>query len=217
MGQASLENALKDFGAVPRTAPAHSLFDEMPEQTDFPAFAEMESPAEELPDVDMIVAAAVGEAEAALAERLGAEHQAELEAERERHIAEIAELEARLSGEAGAVIAQRIQDMEERVAELSTSVVARILGVALTEDLRRRSVEKLSQIVADALHDGEGVRIRVRGAQSLYDALCEALPAHAANLDFTEAPGIDLWVTIDDSAFETRLSEWSSMIGEVLS
>jgi hypothetical protein len=44
-----------------------------------------------------------------------------------------------------------------------------------------------------------------------------SLGSRAANLDFIEAPGFDLMVTIDEAVFETRMAEWSVTLSEVLS
>jgi len=61
------------------------------------------------------------------------------------------------------------------------------------------------------------VRIGVRGPLSLFEPLSAALGSRAANLDFTEASGFDLTVTIDETVFETRIAEWSASLSEVLS
>src|SRR5438445_818949 len=62
----------------------------------------------------------------------------------------------------------------------------------------------------------EAERIGVRGPLSLFEPLKAALGDRAANLDFTEAPGFDLTVTIDETVFETRIAEWSASLSEVL-
>ena len=60
-------------------------------------------------------------------------------------------------------------------------------------------------------------RIGVRGPLSLFEPLKAALGSRAANLDFAEAPGFDLTVSIDETVFETRIAEWSASLSEVLS
>ena len=61
------------------------------------------------------------------------------------------------------------------------------------------------------------MRIAVRGPLSLFETLKASLGPRAANLDFIEAPGFDLTVTIDEAVFETRMAEWSATLSEVLS
>lgn len=226
MDQAALADALKDFGA-PHVSDTAGDFTHDPlagMMGDFPPFAadagegvDFVMPPPPAPDIDAIVAEAVAAAREEQAKQLGEEHEADRQAERDRHQEEVDALQQQLSVQASAIIAERLQEMEDKVVELTTTVTARILGIALTQDLRKRSIEKLSELITEAIRDSETVRIRVRGTQSLYEALRAALPAHADHLDYTESPGFDLWITIDESAYETRLSEWSAMISEVLS
>lgn len=221
MPSLALANALKDFGARP-SASVDSLIAPMgfPELPELPDLAEPEQPDFPLPepiDTDALIAEAVEKAESALRERLTAEHDAALKAERERHARDITELQAQLADEASAKIATAIADMEHKVVELTSAVAARILSSVMTDDLSRRSLDRLAEFIREALTDDEALRIRVRGSQSLYDALKTKLPAYAEQFDFAETPSFDLSVTIDDSVFETRLAEWSAVLAEVLS
>lgn len=218
MAAPALAQVLKDFGVRPRAAA--DAFAPPPDfeqpAMELPSFAEMPA-LEPLVDTDALVAEAVAQAEAALAERLEQEHAQALQAERERHAEELAELQSQFAEEAGARILASFEDMEARLVELTSAVTARILGVILTDDIRDRSIERLAGIIAQALRDDEAVRIRVRGSQSLYEALKARLPGYADQLDFAESANFDLSVTIDDSVFETRLAEWSSALAEALS
>ncbi|RWF15243.1 MAG: hypothetical protein EOS44_34410, partial [Mesorhizobium sp.] len=120
-------------------------------------------------------------------------------------------------GDLGAAVATRIDAMEQRVAELAGATVARIIGGLLSDDLQERSLQALSRAIAAAVADNEAVRIGIRGPLSLFEPLKAALGSRAANLDFTEAPGFDLTVSIDETVFETRIAEWSASLSEVLS
>lgn len=220
MPSLSLANALKDFGdspafaAEPFSAPADFA---MP-SVDLPDFPPM--PAAEPVDVDAIVAEAVAEAvaqaEAALSERLVQEHEEALRQEKERHAEEMGELQKRIGDAAGKKILIRFQEMEGRIVELTSAVAARILGSVLTDDIRDRSIERLSGLIREALQDSEAIRIRVRGNLPLFETLKEKLPEHANQLDFMESPDFDLSVSIDDSVYETRLAEWSLALSETL-
>ncbi|TIR88239.1 MAG: hypothetical protein E5X08_32115, partial [Mesorhizobium sp.] len=103
------------------------------------------------------------------------------------------------------------------VAELTAATVARIIGGVVSDDLQERSIEALARTVSAAIADSEAVRIGVRGPLSLFEPLKASLGDRAANLDFTEAAGFDLTVTIDETVFETRIAEWSASLSEVLS
>ncbi|MDN2568600.1 hypothetical protein N1F89_20440, partial [Aquibium sp. A9E412] len=161
--------------------------------------------------------AAVAAAEAALAERLAQAHAAELEAERARHAAEVEDLQRETGRLAGEAIAAGLAAMEQRLTDMATAVAARILGAALSDDLQRRAVDRLAQVIRDAMADREAVRVRVSGPAALIEALKPALGAHAAQVDFAETAGLDLAAQIDDSLYETRLAEWAEAVTEALS
>jgi len=204
----TLADALPDFASMPQPPQedrrAASSGPSVPLQ---PALAE--------PTLRELIAAEVERARTELEQHLTARHEDELARERERHAAEIAELSTRTGTDAAQQIEQHFAQLEEQLVELTTSVAARILGASLADDIRTRAVTHLAETVRAALSDSEAVRIRVRGAPSLCDALEKALGAHAAQIDFAVADGFDLTVSIDDSIFETRLSEWSSAMSEV--
>ena len=140
-----------------------------------------------------------------------------LEAQSQEHAAEIEVMLRRFGENAGAMIAMRIDEMETRIGDLATATAARILGTVLSEELQKRSVESLARSIRTALSDTEAIRIKVQGPQSLFETLREALADRAASLDYTETPGFDLTVSVDGTLFETRLSEWSAALSEVLS
>ncbi|MCG6114400.1 MAG: hypothetical protein MEQ84_04310 [Mesorhizobium sp.] len=208
MATHTLADALPDFASLPpppredrRAAPSE------PAGGLEPALPE--------PTIQELIAVEVERARAELEELLDARHRDELARERERHAAEIAELSTRSGTDAAQLIEQRFWQLEEQLVDLTTSVAARILGASLADDIRARAVAQLADTVRAALADNEAVRIRVRGAPSLCEAIEKALGAKAAQVDFAVADGFDLTVSIDDSIFETRLSEWSSAMSEV--
>jgi len=213
MSALALFELLQDFGksqprpseplpaAEPQRKPASTVF----------------SPPTAVPDYSDMIGAEVARAEAALTERLAAEHAVEMEAERLRHATEMEDVLRRFGEEAGATIATRIAEMEERVTELTTTATARILGGILSEDIQKRSLAALAGSIKAATADTEAVRIRVSGPQSLFEALRAAMPGREHNFDYVETPGFDLMVTVDGDIFETRISEWSAAISEILS
>lgn len=217
MASSALANALKDFGARPHENPGAAASPPSLAVSDIGLPTLSDIPALDPVDTDALVAEAVAAAEAAMAERLEQQHAEALETERARHAEELAALQQRFAEDASARILASVEDMEKRVVELTTTVTARILGVALTDDVRQRSVERLASVIREALDDDEAVRIRVRGSLPLYEALKEKLPKYADQLDFTETVDFDISVTIDDSVFETRLAEWSTALSEALS
>ncbi|WP_394886685.1 hypothetical protein ACG873_18950 [Mesorhizobium sp. AaZ16] len=211
MAALALFDVLTDFGKRPNRAGAPS---ELP-RSDAPSG--FSAPAAPPPNLSEMVAEEVARAELALEQRLSLAHEAALEAERQAHAAEIEALMHRFGEEAGHTIVARVAEMEGRVSDLATSAAARILGGLLTDDLCKRSLDSLARSIRAAIGDAEAVRIQVRGPQSLFETLQQALGDRAGSFDFVEAPGLDLTVSIDGNLFETRLSEWSGAVQEILS
>lgn len=179
--------------------------------------AQPAAPAEPLPDIDAIVRAAVAKAEAALTERLSTEFEAEVELERRRHAGEIDALHQAFAGNAAELIASQFGEMRSSIGNLASSTTARILGSVLTEELQKRSIESLAASIHEAASDRDATRIEVRGPQSLIESMQATLAGRADGVRFVEAPGFDLRVRIDGELFETRLSEWSAALSEILS
>ncbi len=214
MAALALFDVLTDFG---RQLPRSGTSQPSAEQRQDAPKAAFSAPAAPPPDLSEIIAAEVARAELALQERLSLAHEAALEAERQAHAAEVETLMRRFGEEAGGTITARIAEMESRLGDLATSAAARILGGFLSEELAKRSLDALVRSIRAATGDAEAVRIQVRGPQSLFVALQAALGDRAGSFDYVEAPGLDLTVSIDGNLFETRLSEWSGAMQEILS
>lgn len=207
MASAALFDLLPDFGAASTRAMAPVAGrDGAP------------PPASEPPiDIDVMVARAVAEAEAALEQRLAEAHETELETLRQAHAEEARAFLESLGEDVGKTIATRVYEMEAHVADRLGEAVARIVGNLLGQDLLKRSLDALAASIRESLGDSDAMRIGVSGPQSMFEALSTALGPYGAHLDFVEAPGFDLTVTIDDAVLETRMAEWAGLFTEVLS
>lgn len=209
MPGSSLADALMDFsrvGSAPDFAVEPEALNPLPQ---------IQPPEIEQPDISELLAAEADRVRQEVTETLTAQHEAQLEALREQHVGEMAAMASRFGAEAAALIEKRFADLEERTIELATSVTARILGATLSDEIRERSLAQLARTIRTALADNEAVRVRVRGTPSLCESLEVALGKHAEQVDFGVADGFDLSVTIDDSIFETRLTEWSAAMAEI--
>ncbi len=201
----ALFDVLKDFGTRPPAAAAA-----------FSAQAHVEPSAPPQPSVEEIVRAEVARAEAAMEERLALAHAAELDALRQEHAAQVDEIFRAIGETAGETIALRLGEMEDRIGHQAATAAARILGSFLSDELQKRSMESLARSIRASVEERESFRIDIRGPQSLYEALRKALGDQAGNFGYVEAPGFDLSVSIDGNLFETRLSEWSAVLSEIL-
>lgn len=201
----ALFDVLKDFGTRPPAAAAA-----------FSAQVHVEPSAPPQPSVEEIVRAEVARAEAAMEERLALAHAAELDALRQEHAAQVDDIFRAIGETAGETIALRLGEMEDRIGHQAATAAARILGSFLSDELQKRSMESLARSIRAAVEERESFRIDIRGPQSLYEALRKALGDQAGNFGYVEAPGFDLSVSIDGNLFETRLSEWSAVLSEIL-
>lgn len=203
--------------------PANALFDLLTDFGSRPARAQSPATAPHpvaapapVVDTEALLAERVAEAKAEIEARLTTAHREELEAERKANADEAEAFMASLGKDVGATIADHMQLLEGRLSELIGGQVARILGPVMAEDLQKRSLDSLARVIRQTLADDEAMRIRVSGPALLYETLREAMGDRANCLDFTEAPGFDLTVTVDDAVFETRMSEWSRALSEIL-
>ncbi len=206
MAAVDLFDVLEDFAA--RLPPVHGS---APEMAPVPQMSKAPEP-----DIRQMIHAEVAQAEAAVEARLAQAHNAALDALKLEHATEIAALHQRFGQTAGDVITARLDDMENRIGEQASSAAARILGSFLSEELQKRSLESLAKSIRAAVTDNEVVRIKVQGPQSLFATLSEALGDRAIEFDFVEAPGFDLVANIDGNLFETRLSEWATVLSDIL-
>lgn len=208
MRQATLSDLLPDFGAPSLHAGVSA-----------PALVEPHDFADTPPhvDVDRLIAMAVAKAEDALEARLTAAFNEQLEAERRTAAEQARALVDGLGEDIGQAITQRTDQLERHLHDLMSDAVARIVGGVLSEELQKRSLVALEKIIRDTLADPETIRIGVRGPLSLYEPLKAALGKQAARLDFTESSALDLTLVVNDTVVETRMSEWSAALSEVLS
>lgn len=209
MAAFALADMLPDFGAPPRSARAgHSpVSDAAPPEAAPPSLED---------ELDRRIAEVVSETEAAVEARLAEEHARAFAEAEARHAGELARLRVELGDQAGKAIADRLERLESELVSATGTVVSRILGAALTDDVRRHAVAELASSILSAISDREAVRIAVTGPLFLYEALRPALGRFAERVEFSEAAGVDLTVSIDSSLYETRLGEWSSALAEVL-
>jgi hypothetical protein len=211
MGSPALADFLPDFAARPRAAAVMPSI--APSRVDLPKLQPLPEP----PDVDALIAEAVGRAEADLATRLAAMYDERTAEDRERHEAELAALRATLAVEFGARIAAELAELEKRAVEAATSVTARILGQIVNDEVSVRAVAALARSIRDAIADSDTIRISVRGPQSLFMPLAAAMGDQARHLEFVEAEGYDLHVALDGTLFETRVAEWSAALAGAIS
>jgi hypothetical protein len=201
-----LADMLADFAPRPRPAPGGTR---RAERTP-------EKQAEPSVDIDALLSEERARAEQAAGERLAAEKEAALSAERERHAAEIAEINRRHGEESGARLEAGLREIEARVTEAVSSAVVRILGPIVSDDVLKRGIDDLARAVGEALEDADAVAIRVSGPLSLFSALASEMGEKSKYLRHRESDGADLTVEVNGGLLETRLGEWQAALHEAL-
>jgi hypothetical protein len=177
-----------------------------------PAFRAAPDPAE----IERRIAVAVAAAEEALAARLFQEHEAARNALKETHDRKVEELQHAMGETIGRLVEERLSEAEARILQFTETVAARILAMIAGEAVSRRAVAALADLIRMTIADREALRIRITGPLSLFEPLRAALGDRAMQLEFVETEAIDLIVTIDETQFETRLSDWSEALAGVL-
>jgi len=202
----ALADMLADFAQRPQraiTGAAHA--ERLPGKQNVPAI-----------DIDALLAEERARAEQAVGERLAAENEAALAAERERHAAEIAEISRRHGEESGAGLEAGLREIEARVTETVTGTVARILGPIVSDEVLKRSIDELARTIGEALEDADAFTIRVSGPPSLFSALASKMGEKSKHLRHLETDAADLTVDVNGSLMETRLAEWQAAVHEAL-
>ncbi len=214
----AIERYLKDFG---RPEPCIPPVEAVPEPDPLPVLEQNPVapavPEEPAFDIEAERAAAFERGSREATELMAATHQAELEAERSRHLEEINEMRTRFELEVSTTLAARLHELAGELSETIGEQVARVVAPFLEQTLAERMVAQLAAAIAEVLADWDGIRVAVSGSPSMFEALQTALGERAAQLDFTEAEAFDLTVRLEDTILSTRLSEWADTLREVLS
>ncbi|MCO6392894.1 hypothetical protein GTW25_17860 [Aliihoeflea aestuarii] len=159
---------------------------------------------------------AVADTEARMTASLQEKHEIDLERLAQAHRLELETVSQDFAATMGAAISARFQELEDRVTLVTTAAAARLISGVLSDDLRKRSIERMETVLRAAIEDRETVRITVRGPASLYEPLRKAMGDHAERMRFVDAPNADLSVSVDETVYETRLAEWSGALAEVI-
>ncbi|MGO7584630.1 hypothetical protein [Rhizobium ruizarguesonis] len=205
----TLSRYLKDFGEPESSAPILDMDDfggdVFPEPVSEPAI-----------DVEAERREAYAEGHAAATAELTEKYDREARTLAEVHARELKELKLRYEVEAAAVIASRIRDIAEEIAQLVSAGAALAIAPVMTEALAAKAAESLAALLRDAILEGAAGAIVVRGPTRLFDILKAELGDHAEAVRHFETDDIDLAVEIGDSVIVTRMSAWAASLKKVL-
>lgn len=207
----AIADLLPDFGPSPRPARPKAAAPAAPALAPAPVEARQREP-EPAVDVDAIVSAAVAKAQADVRQHLERLYEEQMAEDRARHEEELASIRNAVTVELGGKMAAALRDLEQRAIETTTTATACILSKLVDDAVRKKAVDALAGSVRAALSGGEVVRVHVSGPPSLLMPFTAAMGDHARLMEFNESEACDLSVSIDDTLFETRLAEWSSVL-----
>ncbi|PDS41940.1 hypothetical protein CO662_27105 [Rhizobium anhuiense] len=205
----SLSRYLKDFGEPEPSPPVLDM-------DDFGGDMFPETPSEPAIDVEAERREAYAEGRAAATAELTEKHALEARTLAEVHARQLEELKLRYEVEAAAVIASRIRDIAEELAQLVSAGAAAAIAPVMTEALAAEAAENLATLLRDAILEGAAGPIVVKGPTRLFDILKAELGEHAEAVRHFETDDIDLAVEIGDSVIVTRMSAWAASLKKVL-
>ncbi|MCO5733028.1 hypothetical protein [Rhizobium sp. SSA_523] len=207
-----LSRFLKDFSAPPPLPPVVTAISE-----DFGAGFAFEDVHHEPPvDLEAEKARAYAEGEAAAEARLKAQYDAERALSEAENAKAESLLRARLEGEAVTRLETRLRESVDQVADQVCAELAPLLAPVLEEALAKRAVKQLAAAVKQALMAEKAAQITVRGPQSLFKQLQDAMGEDAGDLRHIESADLDLSVDINEAVLVTRLSAWAGSVKKVL-
>ncbi|WP_049733077.1 hypothetical protein [Rhizobium ecuadorense] len=205
----TLSRYLKDFGKPEPSAP-------IIEMDDFGGDGFPEMPSEPAIDVEQERRDAYAQGHAAATADLTEKYEADAQTVAEVHARELEELKLRYEVEAAAVIASRIRDIAEEVAQLVSAGAAAAIAPVMAEALAARATGSLAVLLRDAILEGAAGPIVVRGPTRLFERLTAELGEHARAVRHIETDDIDLAVEIGESVIVTRMSAWAASLKKVL-
>jgi Ser-tRNA(Ala) deacylase AlaX len=205
----TLSRYLKDFGEPESSAPILDM-------DDFGGDVFPEPASEPAIDVEAERREAYAEGHAAATVELTEKYEREARTLAEVHARELKELKLRYEVEAAAVIASRIRDIAEEIAQLVSAGAAVAIAPVMTEALAAKAAESLAALLRDAILEGAAGAIVVRGPTRLFDIVKAELGEHAGAVRHIETDDIDLAVEIGESVIVTRMSAWAASLKKVL-
>jgi hypothetical protein len=106
------------------------------------------------------------------------------------------------------LIKSEVSDFELRIADK----LAKILKPVLAQEVRRRAVSELVELLEGLLSKGEIARLAVSGPEDLLAMLRTQLDGKIASVSYVASAACDLRITADETIFETRIGDWMRAI-----
>ena len=168
-------------------------------------------------DVEAERAVSYQEGYTAASQTLTEEHAAKLEILTQSHADELAKKEDDIYTQVSQELMSGLASQIDLVAENVKTEVSAILMQFIEEDLVKRSIEQLDEIIKSALIDKPSSKIDITGPSKLLEKIKICLGDNTNQVNLAEAENADLTIEIDQSVLKTRLFEWHQNFGDKLS
>lgn len=215
---AHLARYLKDFGAPARVqTPAFQPPSFMQDETTVSAGEPFALPLA-LPEVDLEAerAASFADGRAEAEAELLARHDDAIAALKAAHKAELDALKMRYEQDYATALAERFSALTGEVANEVAAQAAQVLAPVMSHVLTKGAVSDLARLIAEGLHDGEGLTITVKGPLNLFEQLKSHFEEAAPIFRHVEMQDVDLTVEFGDAVLVTRMAAWADTVRKVL-
>jgi hypothetical protein len=211
---AMLTKYLKDFSAP---QPARPVGNDILSSLAGAPLADMNFAAEPEPQVDIEAerreAHEEGYREAAAF--LAEQHAEEIETLRQAHAFQLQGLADAHESETIWMIHTRFHEMTETISQTIAEQTLQVLLPVFEEEVCRRAIAQLAELVRGALSESSVSTVVVRGPERLYVRLKPLLEIDGMQTRFVESTAVDISVEVNDTVLVTRLANWAQALSEV--
>lgn len=208
-----LARYLRDFGA--EAAPAEVLFEtasHLEIASDFPAL----EPFVEQVDLEAERQQAFDEGHSSATETMTAQNAEALAELQQQHEAEMEAQREKFEGDLADYLAKALPELSDRVSAELADAALRLLLPLIGEQLDRAAVEELAVQLKPTLAKEVIEQIKVSGPERLCNILRAKLEETEIHIELAHSEGPDLRVEIGDTILVTRLAAFAADLERVL-
>lgn len=146
---------------------------------------------------------------------LESQHQEDIETLRQAHEFQLHGLADAHESETVWMIHTRFHEMTQAISQSVTEHALQILTPILDEEVCRRAISRLSDLVQELLRESSATMVVIRGPERLYARLKPMLEVDGLQTRFVETDSADISVEVDETVLVTRLANWAQALAEV--
>jgi hypothetical protein len=143
------------------------------------------------------------------------QHAEEIETMRQAHAFQLEGLGDAHESETIWMIHTRFHEMTQAISQTIAEQTLQVLLPVFDEEICRRSIARLGDLVREALTEASVSTVVVRGPERLYVRLKPLLEVDGLQTRFIESTSADISIEINDTVLVTRLATWAQALSEV--